>query len=135
VNPQQCIRHPDAHRHDIKEFINRPVPRLLRYALLLEGILGETPPNHEDRRSIPQVLDVIKALGKETEPGVHSAEQKVELWRYNSNLVFKPGEYVVSICIMDKGMSTSRSYVSAAGHGSARRQPFTHTYWQIPSTT
>ena len=93
---QACIRHPDAHRHDLKEFVNRPVPRLLRYGLLLEGVLGETPTAHEDRLAIPQVLDVIKALGKETEPGVYSAEQKVELWRYNSNLVFKPGESVVS---------------------------------------
>jgi len=51
---------------------------------------------HEDHESIPQVIEVTKALLKETQPGVASAEQKVELWRYNSNLVFKPGEAVVS---------------------------------------
>ncbi|KAJ7065285.1 CNH domain-containing protein [Mycena amicta] len=90
----QCIRHPDAHRLDMKNFINRPIPRLLRYELLLKGILDETPTNHDDRKEIPQVLEVIKALGKDTEPGVVSAKQKVELWRYNSNLVFKPGEAV-----------------------------------------
>jgi len=42
------------------------------------------------------VLEVIKALGKDSEPGVVSAKQKVELWKYNANLVFKPGETVVS---------------------------------------
>ncbi|KAJ7614669.1 signal transducer [Mycena polygramma] len=88
----QCVRHPDAHRLDMKNFINRPIPRLLRYELLLKGILDETPNGHDDRKEIPQVLEVIKALGKDTEPGVVSAKQKVELWRYNSNLVFKPGE-------------------------------------------
>lgn len=79
----------------MKAFINRPIPRLLRYELLLKQILGETPPGSEDRSAIPQVIEVISALAKETEPGVASAKQKVELWKYNSNLVFKPGESVV----------------------------------------
>ncbi|KAF8972796.1 Dbl homology domain-containing protein [Flammula alnicola] len=86
------VRHPDAHRLDMKNFINRPIPRLLRYELLLKEILSETPGYHEDRDTIPQVIDVIKALGRETEPGVQSSKQKVELWKYNSNLVFKAGE-------------------------------------------
>jgi hypothetical protein len=51
---------------------------------------------HEDHESIPQVIEVTKLLPRETQPGVASAEQKVELWRYNANLVFKPGEAVVS---------------------------------------
>lgn len=79
----------------MKNFINRPIPRLLRYELLLKGILDETPEGNDDRETIPQVLEVIKALGKESEPGVMSAKQKVEVWRYNSNLVFKPGEAIV----------------------------------------
>ena len=78
----------------MKTFINRPIPRLLRYELLLKGILDETPEGHEDRETIPQVLELIKALGKDTEPGVWSAKQKVEVWRYNSALVFKQGEAI-----------------------------------------
>ena len=31
---------------------------------------------------------------KETQPGLASAEQKVELWKYNVSLVWKPGEFV-----------------------------------------
>jgi hypothetical protein len=81
----------------MKNFIYRPIPRLLRYDLLLKGVLEVTPPGHEDRDAIPHVLDVLKALGKETEPGVVSAKQKVELWRFNSSIVFKTGESVVSI--------------------------------------
>ena len=79
----------------MKNFINRPIPRLLRYELLLKNILEETEAGHEDLDTIPAVLDVIKGLGKETEPGVVSAKQKVELWRYNANLVFKVGENIV----------------------------------------
>lgn len=84
----------------MKSFINRPIPRLLRYELLLKSIYEETPPGHEDREAIPQVLEIIKALGKDSEPGVESAKQKVQLWCYNSNIVFKPGEAVVSIQVM-----------------------------------
>jgi len=57
--------------------------------------MEETPPGHGDLDSIPNIIDVIKALGKETEPGVFSAKQKVEVWRYNVGLVFKPGKLIV----------------------------------------
>lgn len=93
---EQSVRHPDAHRLDMKAFVNRPIPRLLRYELLLKSVLEETPEGHEDIEAIPQVLELIKSLGKETEPGVKAAEQKVELWRYNANLIFKQGEAIVS---------------------------------------
>lgn len=96
---QQCVRHPDARKLDMKNFINRPIPRLLRYELLLKGIAEASIAGHEDIDTIPHIIDVIKALGKETEPGVTSAKQKVELWRYNSNLVFKPGESIVCVMI------------------------------------
>ncbi|KAJ7580194.1 Dbl-like domain-containing protein [Mycena floridula] len=116
-----CVRHPDAHRLDMKNFINRPIPRLLRYELLLKGILDVTPPGHDDRREIPHVIEVIKALGKETEPGVTSAKQKVELWRYNSNIVFKPGEHI-DMDLLDQ----NRSLIYA---GKLLRQPESGLEW------
>ena len=58
-----------------------------------------SPPGHADKDAIPQVLEVIKDLGKATEPGVTTAKQKVELWRYHANLVWKAGETVVCIII------------------------------------
>ena len=100
----------------MKNFINRPIPRLLRYDLLLKGILDETPPGHEDRDSIPHVLDLIKALGKESEPGVVSAKAKVDLWRYNSGLVFKPGESIVRLRIV----AYDPHLFVAIGYGSSR---------------
>ena len=93
---QSAVRLPDAHRLDLKNFINRPIPRLLRYELLLKQILAETPITHDDRHAIPPVIELIKSLGKDTEPGVANAKQKVELWRFNEGLVFNPGEFVVS---------------------------------------
>ena len=77
----------------MKDLVHRPIPRLARYELLLERIKKASAKGHEDHDSIPQVIDVIRSLLKETEPGVAFAEQKVEVC---SNLVFKPGETVVS---------------------------------------
>ncbi|KAF8166590.1 Dbl-like domain-containing protein [Mycena galopus ATCC 62051] len=115
------IRHPDAHRLDMKNFINRPIPRLLRYELLLKGILEETPVDHSDRYTIPQLLEIIKSIGKESEPGVGSAKQKVELWRYNSNIVFKPGEWI-DMDLLDE----NRSLIYA---GKLLRQPESGRNW------
>ncbi|KAJ6607005.1 hypothetical protein B0H10DRAFT_2073442 [Mycena sp. CBHHK59/15] len=115
------IRHSDAHRLDMKNFINRPIPRLLRYELLLKSILEETPPDHSDRQTIPQLLEIIKALGKESEPGVSSAKQKVELWRYNSNIVFKPGESI-DMDLLDE----NRSLIYA---GKLLKQPDSGRTW------
>ncbi|KAK2462748.1 hypothetical protein APHAL10511_005266 [Amanita phalloides] len=118
---ESCTRHPDAHRLDMKNFINRPIPRLLRYELLLRGIMDESPEGHEDLEAIPHVVDVIKALGKESEPGVASAKQKVELWQYNSNLVFKHGE-VVDLDLLDENRSLVYS-------GKLLRQPDSGLEW------
>ncbi|KAF9232409.1 CNH domain-containing protein [Melanogaster broomeanus] len=118
---ERCTRHPDADRLDMKNFINRPIPRLLRYELLLKSILEETPPGHEDREAIPQVLEIIKSLGKDSEPGVESAKQKVQLWCYNSNIAFKVGESVD----MDL-LNENRSLIHA---GKLLRQPETGFEW------
>ena len=116
----------------MKNFINRPIPRLLRYELLLKNILDETPEGHEDRDYIPQVLDVIKALGKETEPGVFSARQKVEVWRYNSNLVFKKEEQIVSLGLRlcDYAIEALELIPCAPGHGPVERKSFAHPHRQ-----
>lgn len=79
----------------MKDFVFRPIPRLLRYDLLLKAIKDTLPPGDEDIEAIPQVLDLIKDLGKATESGVTTAKEKVSLWNYHANLVFKSGEAVV----------------------------------------
>ena len=83
----------------MRDFIHRPIARFLRHNLLLMRILGDTPTGHEDLETMPVVLDVIKKLIKEAEPGVVSAEQKVELWKYNANLVLEAGEHIVCLFV------------------------------------
>jgi hypothetical protein len=118
---KESIRHPDAGKHDVKAFVNRPIPRLLRYELLLKEILGSTPSYHDDRDAIPEVIELISALARETQPGVESAKQKVELWRYNANLIFKTGEAVVSI--LDCCMLVLLRLIWGSGYGTFGREP------------
>ena len=91
------MEHPDAHGLNMKFFIKKPISRLLRYELLLHSILEETPSGHDDTKTIPAVLDVIKSLEKDAELGVLSAKRKVEIWRYNTSLVFEASEYFVRL--------------------------------------
>lgn len=119
----------------MKSFVNRPIPRLARYELLLKGIAEASAEGHEDHDSIPHVIDVIKSLLKETQPGVASAEQKVELWRYNSNLVFKPGENVVSYNQLEqmRGSNIRCLFCILVGYGLVGREPLSHTCRQAPT--
>ncbi|KAH9008006.1 hypothetical protein EDB84DRAFT_1599293 [Lactarius hengduanensis] len=118
---EQCTQHPDTNRLDMKNFVNWPIPRLARYELLLKGIMEASHDGHEDHESIPQVIEVINSLLEETQPGIASVEQKVELWRYNANLVFKPGEAVD----MDL-LAKNRSLIHT---GKLLRQPDTGFEW------
>jgi hypothetical protein len=85
---------------------------------LLKGILDASPLGHEDRSAIPQVIETLKLLGRDTEPGVSSAKQKVDLWKYNSLILFKPGEHFVSsiVFVVDQGSPSHH----ITGHGSSQ---------------
>jgi RHO1 GDP-GTP exchange protein 1/2 len=97
----------------MKNFLNRPISRVARYELLLKCIMEASAEGHEDHDSIPHVIDVIKSLFEDAQPGIASAEQKVELWRYNSNLVFKPGETVVSYNQLEQTRSSNFRHLFA----------------------
>ncbi|KAF9454366.1 Dbl homology domain-containing protein [Macrolepiota fuliginosa MF-IS2] len=112
---ENAIRHPGAQRLDMGHFIYRPIPRLLRYELLLKGILDTAPPGHEDKSAIPNVIEILKSLGKDTEPGVTSSKQRVDIWKYNSSIIFKPGEHFDMDLLND-----SRSLICS---GKLYRQP------------
>lgn len=87
---QVCQKNPMSNKHDINHFTYRPVPRLLRYRLLLPPILetlkATGPPDHDDIETIPQVMELIDQLAKATQKGVAVNEAKVELWQFEHSL-------------------------------------------------
>ena len=119
----------------MKSFINRLIPHVLRYELLLQGILKETPAGRENLDAMPAVLDVIKGLWKETELGVVSAKQKVELRRYNSGLISKPGEYVVRSFPRFYARITLVRHQLLTGHGLAQRKRVIGPHWEVLATS
>ncbi|KZP01565.1 Dbl-like domain-containing protein [Calocera viscosa TUFC12733] len=117
-----CVKHPDARRQDMKAFVNRPIPRLLRYSLLLQAIYDSSPADHPDRETIPGVLDILKSLSKATNAGVAVSETKVKLWKYSHDLVWKEGGEAVDLQLQDETRSLIHS-------GKLLRQPETGFEW------
>ncbi|KAF9441660.1 Dbl homology domain-containing protein [Macrolepiota fuliginosa MF-IS2] len=90
---ENAIRYPGARRLGMEYFIYRPISRLLQYELLLNGLLDTAPPGHEDKSAIPNVIEILKSLGKDTEPGATSSKQRIDLWKFSSSIIFRPGEH------------------------------------------
>ena len=92
---EDAKNHPDARKLDIRSFINRPIPRLLKYELILKNMLNDTPPGSTDHADLGQICDILRDLGISSQHGAAASERKVFLWRYTADLVFQPGDHVV----------------------------------------
>lgn len=62
------------------DFINRPIPRLLRYDLLLKEIHKMTAKEGLDTDEVQQVLDELHASAATVDKAVEDAQRKIELW-------------------------------------------------------
>jgi hypothetical protein len=89
------------HEQNLKAILSLPIRRLLRYQLLMNHMLKAAPAEPEERQRISQLVDFFETLGKETELGRTSSKRRTEAWRCDSesdsNLVFRPGAYVVRL--------------------------------------
>lgn len=59
---QQCARHPDAHRLDLKHFLSRPSEHLQKYPTTLEAICKETTDGNPDIEFLKEAIEAIKKL-------------------------------------------------------------------------
>ena len=59
---QQCARHPDAHRLELKHFLNRPSEHLQKYPVTLEAICNETADGNPDAEFLKVAIEAIKKL-------------------------------------------------------------------------
>lgn len=71
---------PTAYRRDLYDFINRPIPRLLRYDLLLKEIHKMSTREGLDTDEVQQVLDELQRSAAIVDKAVEDAQWKVELW-------------------------------------------------------
>lgn len=70
----------------MRDFINRPIPRLLRYDLLLKEVeklsLKEGLPTEE----IKGVMEELKIVAAQTDKAVEEAQVKIEMWSLKDSL-------------------------------------------------
>lgn len=59
---QQCAKHPDAHRLDLKHFLNRPSEHLQKYPITLDAILKETTEGNPDADFLTEAIEAIRKL-------------------------------------------------------------------------
>lgn len=59
---QQAKRHPDAHRLELKHFLNRPSEHLQKYPVLLEAVCNETDKGNPDADFLTEAIEAIKKL-------------------------------------------------------------------------
>lgn len=59
---KQCARSPEAHRLDLKHFLNRPSEHLQKYPVLLEAICAETAEGNPDADFLKEAIEAIKKL-------------------------------------------------------------------------
>ncbi|KIY71515.1 Dbl domain-containing protein [Cylindrobasidium torrendii FP15055 ss-10] len=112
---------PRIRKRDLITFLSRPVTRLLRLNMQLEGILRHTGEDHPDLENLPVSLDIVRDLVKSTEPGIEAAQAKVKFWALCEGLVYQKGEmidmdlYDDSRTVVHAGPVARKSRSSTAG--------------------
>lgn len=94
---QETERRPESRKLELNGYLTKPTTRLARYPLLLEVVLKYTPDDNPDKVAIPKAVKIVREfLGKvNVESG--KTENRFNLLQLDQQLVFRPGESVVSI--------------------------------------
>lgn len=87
-----------ATRKGFDTFHSRPAFRLLRYVLLLEQILKNTPEDmHDERASLEQAIQVIKRQSTDANEGIVKTKSVVACREWHRDIVKKPTDGLVSL--------------------------------------
>lgn len=77
--------------------MTKPTTRLARYPLLLEAVLKQTPEDNPDKQDLPKVTRLIREFLAKVNIETGRTENRFNLLQLDQQLVFRPGEQVVSI--------------------------------------
>ena len=77
--------------------MTKPTTRLARYPLLLEAVLKHTPEDNPDKTALPKVIEIVREFLKAVNTETGKAENRFNLLQLDQQLVFRPGEQVVSV--------------------------------------
>ena len=80
--------------------MTKPTTRLARYPLLLGAVLKHTPDDNPDKVALPKVIEVVREFLKAVNTETGKAENRFNLLQLDQQLVFRPGEQVVSFALL-----------------------------------
>ena len=93
---QDLERAPESRKLELNAYLTKPTTRLARYPLLLEVILKYTPDNHPDKIAIPKAVKLVREFLSKVNIESGKSENRFNLAQLDQQLVFRPGEAVVS---------------------------------------
>jgi len=79
---------------ELNAYLTKPTTRLARYPLLLEAVLKHTPDDSLDKRTLPEVITLVRQLLAKVNAESGKTENQFNLRQLDQQLIFKPGENV-----------------------------------------
>ncbi|KAI8897331.1 CNH domain-containing protein [Globomyces pollinis-pini] len=104
---QEVERLKDFRKLSIESFLGRPTSRLLRYSLLLEGILKKTEENHEDIEAIKLAMVELKKITTAVDLAAGKAKNKIRLTELTAKLFSLDGDEKL-LNLLEEGRSIIR---------------------------
>jgi RHO1 GDP-GTP exchange protein 1/2 len=93
---QTTERLPESRKLELNAYLTKPTTRLARYPLLLEAVLKHTPDDSPDKTTLPQVITLVRDFLAKVNAESGKTENRFNLVQLDQQLVFRPGEEVVS---------------------------------------
>ena len=93
---QVVERRPESRKLELNGYLTKPTTRLARYPLLLEAVLKHTPDDNPDKATLPKVVEIVREFLTAVNRETGRAENRFNLLQLDQQLVFRPGEQVVS---------------------------------------
>lgn len=93
---KETERRPESRKLELNGYLTKPTTRLARYPLLLGVVLKYTPDDNPDKEELPKVIALVKEFLDKVNIESGKTENRFSLLQLNEQLVFRPGEEVVS---------------------------------------
>lgn len=90
-------RRPESRKLELNGYLTKPTTRLARYPLLLEAVLKHTSEDNPDKVALPKAVELVRSFLKAVNEETGKAENRFNLLQLDSQLIFRPGEQVVSV--------------------------------------
>ncbi|KAF9582187.1 RHO1 GDP-GTP exchange protein 2 [Lunasporangiospora selenospora] len=87
----ECVRHPEARRLELRHFIGQPYQRIPRYPLLLREVVRRTDESVPDRAVVEEVIKVCSELGRQIDSCMPEGHRRVRLLTLPDKISWKSG--------------------------------------------